>query len=632
MSLTPQTDPEANSEEMTSTSLRLTPLENVVGEIMDAAEEESSPQPFLRRTLSIIGKGLRMVYAELEVTHSATVIRESYADETVDPDFWCPTVQTLLTDTLVEPRPHARLFRGRSDNVKITLLSTPMRTRERMSGALAAVAPCTGREQAEELIDRLTALTTLACELLDGLGKTEAEPAELSNDGASSVKRVANFTSETELAFAITNRLRSREGCEMVALAAVHGHVVKMLSVSGQDEFVAKSPGIRAMLMAMEECADLAKYTVHQAGPSIDHEDLVFGPPLHREWHVTAGNTPVASIPLLLEGKCVAVLCVRRQPGAGFTVPDLDEYRELVEPYAAGLEMVRRANRRLIPHAVHSCKESIKSLFSPGAWTRKVVLAASIAVTGWFFFGNAAYELTVPCSISPAEKTTIAAPFDSVLRASNFMPGATVAKGDILAEFDTATLQLELSRLQSEYDILEVEESRALAEDSPADVSLTRANQRGIQASIDLVNSKLSYSSIRAPRAGTLLTGDLRDRIGGSISKGEVLFEIASEDAWNLELRVPESEVVQIEPGQAGEFASLSRPDITHNLTVLSLNPTAEQKGGKNVFIAEASAEIQEEWMRSGMEGMAKIEVGTRSPCWLALHGAVDYMRLQFWL
>lgn len=616
---------------MTSTSLRLPPLENVVSEIMDAAEEESSPQPFLRRTLGIIGRGLRMVYAEIEVTHSATVIHESYADETVDPDFWRPTVQTLLTDTLVEPRPHARLFRGRADNVKITLLSTPIRTRERMSGALAAVAPCTGREQAEELIDRLTALTTLVCELLDGLGK-ETAPAELSSDGASSVKRVANFTSETELAFAITNRLRSREGCEMVALAAVHGHAVKILSVSGQDQFVAKSPGIRAMLMAMEECVDLRKYAVHQAGASIDHEELVFGPPLHREWHVIAGNTPVASIPLLLEDKCVAVLCVRRQPGAGFTISDLDEYRELVEPYAAGLEMVRRASRKLIPHALHSCRESMRSLFSRGAWPRKAAWLGSLLLAGWFFFGSANYELTVPCSISPANKTTIAVPFDSVLRASNFSPGATIAKGDILCELDTADLKLELIRLESEYEILKVEESRALAEDSPADLRLSRANQRGIQASINLMNAKIAQSSIRAPRAGTLLTGDLRDRIGGSISKGEVLFEIASEDSWNLELRVPESEVVHVREGQVGKFASLSRPDITHALKILSLNPTAEQKGGQNVFMAEASAEIQEEWMRSGMEGMAKIGVGTRSPCWLALHGAVDYMRLQFWL
>jgi hypothetical protein len=57
-----------------------------------------------------------------------------------------------------------------------------------------------------------------------------------------------------------------------------------------------------------------------------------------------------------------------------------------------------------------------------------------------------------------------------------------------------------------------------------------------------------------------------------------------------------------------------------------------QPRNGKNVFIAEATVEDNPAWMRAGMEGVARIDAGTRRVWWVALHRMIDYLRLTFWL
>ena len=62
------------------------------------------------------------------------------------------------------------------------------------------------------------------------------------------------------------------------------------------------------------------------------------------------------------------------------------------------------------------------------------------------------------------------------------------------------------------------------------------------------------------------------------------------------------------------------------------IRPQAEIQGQLNVYVAEAEAALPFAWMRPGMEGVAKIEVGRRRVWWVVLHRATDYLRLKLWL
>jgi hypothetical protein len=52
----------------------------------------------------------------------------------------------------------------------------------------------------------------------------------------------------------------------------------------------------------------------------------------------------------------------------------------------------------------------------------------------------------------------------------------------------------------------------------------------------------------------------------------------------------------------------------------------------RNVFIARAPLEAHPDWMRTGMEGTARVETISRPVWWVAMHRVVDWGRMNFWL
>jgi len=113
---------------------------------------------------------------------------------------------------------------------------------------------------------------------------------------------------------------------------------------------------------------------------------------------------------------------------------------------------------------------------------------------------------------------------------------------------------------------------------------------------------------------------------------GDPLFAVAALDGWMLELRIGEADVGDVRAELVGRFAPLARPEQPQSFSISRIRPQAEIQGQLNVYVAEAEAALPFAWMRPGMEGVAKIEVGRRRVWWVVLHRATDYLRLKLWL
>jgi len=294
--------------------------------------------------------------------------------------------------------------------------------------------------------------------------------------------------------------------------------------------------------------------------------------------------------------------------------------------------MVERAGRSLLAHAWIALRRGMREIFTNRGWGTKLKLMLPIATALWLVFGTLVYELKVPCTIEPADARQLGAPGDGLLASIYAMPGDPVAEGDVLCEFDTAELRLDKLKLESEIAIREIEEARALAAGEPLQLQLARANRRELEASVALVDHRIEAAQVRAPLDGVVVSGDLRERIGDVFAKGEPLFEVATTEGWSLELEIPESDVPEVEPGMSGRFSSLARPEEGHDFQLQAIEPSARTQGGNNVFVAEADAELEDAWMRAGMQGLAKIEIGERVAWWVLFHRAEDWFRLHLWL
>ncbi|UCD28254.1 MAG: HlyD family efflux transporter periplasmic adaptor subunit, partial [Planctomycetota bacterium] len=237
-----------------------------------------------------------------------------------------------------------------------------------------------------------------------------------------------------------------------------------------------------------------------------------------------------------------------------------------------------------------------------------------------------------PCQFVPGERRHITAPFDGILQAAKVIEGTHVRKGNILCQFDTRELDQQRAQILAQIAVFEREKDRAMAEDDPVRAQLSLANQKLSRTQLEIIETRIQQSTIRASFDGVIIVGDLRKAIGAVVSRGDPLFEIAPLDSWILELQVPDADAEDLACGLSGEFALRARPEISHHFTISRTRLKAEAHKQKNVYIAEADMDLPCTWMRPGMEGTAKILVGRRSVWWVVLHRAIDYLRMALWI
>jgi len=601
---------------------------------MELAHQASSTKAFLREALGLISAMINAPFAMAEIRLMSHLIEESFAAQEAQVDFWQKTVQGVMTKAVSEGSPRARLYQAKKSSIGLGLFSVPVHALGgRCSGALVFVAPCEDRITAEDILVALGAMTSLFSMLIGDLGEGKRK-SSADNDvsSVSNLRKGTAYTTPTELAFALTNKLRTRDESDLVAMARVRGKQVELLSISGLDEISKKSPGVRVIQAAMEECLDLGLALVCQEADDLSDENWATGGRLHQAWSQSQGGAAVSSIPICSGERIVAILSVQRPPRMGFKQEDLDEYKGLVEPFAETLEVIERASRSLPSHLKHSTGDLRKAFFARGAWGAKLKVMLPALAFLWLLFGRMDHEISVPCEVIPLASQQIGVPVDGVLQSVSARAGDKVNAGQELCRFETASLELELSKLTSRMSILALEEKAAVAGGEPIDIQLAKANRGEVQANIDLVNYRIESAVVRAPHAGVVVAGDLDARVGDVFRQGEQLFTLANGYGWQLELKIPEQNVAFIKPGIGGRFASMARPDEPREFKIASVEPSARMAGSHNIFVAKADADLSDEWMRAGMSGLANVELGRRASWWVLFHGMSDWLQLNLWL
>jgi multidrug efflux pump subunit AcrA (membrane-fusion protein) len=600
-------------------------------EIIALARKAPTRGRLLRDSLWTILRGFGSPYGALHVRYHAEILHEDAHTGATDPSFWKNSVQLFLTESLAENRPRARLLKAKTGTAKAALLSAPIYD---VSGpAIGAIALVVELAAETDCPARLATLEAL-CRLVsfcsefkgvqgDGNAARAADPA---------FAKAAECESIEQFAFSITNELCNKLGCVQVAIATAERMGLRIRSISGLDQIGVRTPGVTTLRSAMEECLDAGRTIVCQAdgqwakGPeAVDYR-------LHKQWHAAAAGDAVASIPLRVGETVAAVLSLRRGKDQPFSREFLDQLAGRLASITPALLLARKAHRGIVRHLIDATFASSDALFAPGRLGRKAV-AASLAVGALVFcFGSMQYRVRVPCVVQAAQSRHLSAPFEGVLAATFVTPGDHVKAGQVLAELDHRDLSQQRAELLAQAAVYEREKDRAMAAGSPVELSLASANQKLIEAKLKIIDSRIERAFLRAPFDGVVIHGDLRKRVGDRLMEGEPVFQIASPTGWKLELEIPEHAVGHIQPGLSGRFASFARPEWADAFEIVRVEPAAQLRREKNVFIAEATVRDGGNWVRPGMEGVARVEIGARPIRWVALHRVIEYLRLRLWL
>ena len=130
-----------------------------------------------------------------------------------------------------------------------------------------------------------------------------------------------------------------------------------------------------------------------------------------------------------------------------------------------------------------------------------------------------------------------------------------------------------------------------------------------------------------------VLSGSLERAEAASVETGQVLFEIGPIKPMRVEISIPSNEIAQIDTGCEVKVWIDGQEDDPIVGEIKKIHPRSETRDAQNVFIAELEFPNDDERLRPGMKGSARIDGNKRSLGWSMFHKPMNYVRshLTWW-
>lgn len=431
----------------------------------------------------------------------------------------------------------------------------------------------------------------------------------------------------------LVNELTRQHQCSRVSLGWIKGQAVRVVAMSDTENLKRHGEQVALVEMAMSECLDQQQpiiYPVPENTEPLLSQAVFYS---HRRLTNDHPNRHTLSIPLRNGEKWLGVLLLERPdlPFGSDLIRTMQLCADVITPH---LDDRKQGDRHLALHTWDSIKDAGSYLVGPKHVAWKLAAAALIGVLTFSVFGTWQYRVSAPFILEAKDKRIVPSPYGGRLDLVRVEPGMVVKKGDLLAQLDTTDLKLQLAEATSQQKVTSLEQSKATAEGKQAEAQQAQAKIDQVQARIDLLQYHISRAAIRSPVDGVVLSGYWYDKVGGVVDQGKPMFEVAPIKNLVALVRVGETDIDQIDTQDVliGQMATRSMPEEKFTIQVTRIVPMASPVEGVNVFEIRCRIDEPADWLRPGMEGLAKIEVGPRRIIWIFTHKIINTVRLWLWL
>ena len=262
---------------------------------------------------------------------------------------------------------------------------------------------------------------------------------------------------------------------------------------------------------------------------------------------------------------------------------------------------------------------------SSSSIVKKVVgICAAALFCGWFFFYPMDFNLHPEAQIKPVQLRYVVAKFDGLIDEVFAEPGDQVKSGSELASLDEREIALELSSLEADsVKALKMRDNHHVRGEVAA-AQIAQLEYQRLQERASLLTMRQSQLEIKSPTDGIVLSGDLKRRKGGPVSRGQVLFEIAPLDPVLVELGVADEDIGHLREGQEVTVRFDGFPGRSWHGQVEKIAPASKLIEGKNLFTAAFELDNSDNALQPGMRGDGSIHAGKRSPAWIYFHKPVQ--------
>lgn len=415
---------------------------------------------------------------------------------------------------------------------------------------------------------------------------------------------------------------------DLVSIGFLQGKSVKLAHLSHSAEFGSDMNLVRNLEDAMDEALDQRAAIIVPAGADKPSNLVMVA---HKNLSELQAQQSVMTVPLVVADHWVGAITLQRDVDQPFTQADLRYCESIAGLAISALEEKRFNDRPLYKKVGEALEEQLIRVTGPGYVGRKLILATLVLVTVIFAFLPGDYRLSSEASIQTISQRVIAAPFDGYIKEARVRAGDVVQAGDILVSFDDRDLLLEQLKWRSQQNKLSRQYQEAIAGHDRSRITILDAQLEQAKAQLDLVQSQLQRSIQRAPFDGLIVRGDLNQRLGGSVSQGESLFELSPVHAYRVKLLVKESRIADVEKNQAGVVHLSALPEQPFEFTLDNITPVTEYQDGATYFVVEGLLHDSHEHLRPGMEGIGKVYIDRRNFFGIWTRELIEWGRLGLW-
>lgn len=426
---------------------------------------------------------------------------------------------------------------------------------------------------------------------------------------------------------AFATELATRLGCDRVALGALAGGRVRLRALSHSGQFNARANLSRALELAMDEALDQREVVMLPAPEGAAPQVTLAHGQLLRESEAGAALT----LPLARGEHVVGALTLERPAGYAFDAPSLQLCEAVAAVAGPIVELKLAAERGLAAHATDVAQDFWRRLSGPRHAGLKLAAAATALAALFLAFATGEYRVSAESTVEGEIQRVISAPINGFVKEAKRRAGDTVRKGDLIGRFDDRELRLERVKLQSQATQYGQQVREAMAGHNRAQAGIVLAQLEQAQAQLALVEEQLARTEMVAPFDGVIVSGDLSQKLGAPVERGQTLFEVAPLDSFRLALRVDERDFGHLAVGQKGELAVTAIPHQRFPFVVTRITAVNTAKDGRNTFRVEAKLDGEPGGLRPGMEGVAKVSIEDRHLAWIWTHTLTEWVQLWLW-
>lgn len=428
----------------------------------------------------------------------------------------------------------------------------------------------------------------------------------------STIESADNFRSGC---VALVNILKDHFRCRAVILGLSKrgAAACRIVAMSGMADFDSHAVITRNIEDALDECVVRERLSQAPAEEFDNRDSLLSHQKLQRDLQATR----VTAHPLITSGaETIGVWMVVDDAPTATNAEVPTVLRAAACPVADALHLARRADS-----AFFGKSRTRSTLTRRLLWT-----AVGGVVATLLLLVPVPYRIHCECSAEPDVRRFIVAPHEGLIEKTFVEAGDVVKQGDLLAKMDGRDVRWELAGLTAEYEQARKENDAGLLSGEIAASQIAALELQRIDGRRQVLLRRKDELELKSPTDGIVLDSHLERVENAPVTIGQAIYEVAPLSPVTVEVAIPDHEYSHVREGYDVNvrFDGMNTDFVG---TVKRISPRSEVRDGNNVFIADVVIENDNEVLRPGMNGHAKITGQTRSLGWNLFHTPWEHFR-----